>query len=92
MSITLRSFLLGKVAEQLLLKGVDYLEQYTEQKRDELKALVAAKIPGDSFDELAWSGIEYLLPKAFEIARKYIDKLDPETAATAIVVEAAKSE
>ena len=74
--MTLRSaFLLGML-EFILAKGLEYIENYTEEKKAEVEAFVKDLIPGEDFDVLGWSAVQMLMPTVFEVAKELVDKID----------------
>jgi hypothetical protein len=79
MIMTIRSAVLLTLLEYVLFKGVDFLEKYSAEKEEELRAWVYKIIPGDDFDAVVWSVIKPFIPKLFDVARKLIDKIDGKT-------------
>ena len=72
----MKSAILLVILEKLLRNGVEYVKDYTVEKEAEVEAFVKKIIPGDDFDDISWELVKSLLPKIFEIALEYIDKID----------------
>ena len=71
-----KSAFLLMALEFICSKGLEFVETYTDEKRDEVEAFVKGILPGEDFDELGWGIVSGLLPKLFEIAKELVDKID----------------
>lgn len=76
---TFKSAMLMTLLEVIVVKVIDGVEGYSEEHEAEFEALIKRIIPGEDFDALGWSIIKTLLPKVWEIARKYADMINGTT-------------
>lgn len=76
---SLKSAMLMTLLELVVMKVIDGVESYTEDHEVEFEALVRRVIPGEDFDALGWSVVKTLMPKVWEVARKYADLINGTT-------------
>lgn len=74
MKLTLRSYLLGLLA-QLCLAGLSHVEKLEEEHADWLEQQVREICKVDILDDLAWNVAKGLIPRIFELAREQIANL-----------------
>lgn len=82
--------LLLELAERLAAAGEAYLEEVTEDKKAELKAIVVALVPGTAFDEIAWGVVESKLPEVFAALKALIAGINPDDGVDVKAAVAAK--
>lgn len=68
------------VVKFLLPKGIAWLEDYSEDKKEEVLSWVREHVPGDKFDALAAELTEDVLKHAFLIAKEYLADLEKDLA------------